>query len=96
MIKSLSLPTGAIKNATQEIFDKDIENGDIIVMCSDGIIDSNIEYKNKELWLKYLLEDMENNNPQKIADIILNEAIDNNYGKIKDDMSIITFKLTQK
>ena len=65
-------------------------------MCSDGIIDSNIEYKNKELWLKYLLEDMENNNPQKIADIILNEAIDNNYGKIKDDMSIITFKLTQK
>ena len=96
MIKSLSLPTGAIKNATQEIFDKDIENGDIIVMCSYGIIDSNIEYKNKELWLKYLLEDMENNNPQKIADIILNEAIDNNYGKIKDDMSIITFKLTQK
>lgn len=96
MIKSLSLPTGAIKNSTQEIFDKDIENGDIIVMCSDGIIDSNIEYKNKELWVKYLLEDMENNNPQKMADIILNEAIDNNYGKIKDDMSIITFKLTQK
>ncbi len=96
VIKSLSLPTGAIKNADQEIFDKDIESGDIIVMCSDGIVDSNIEYKNKELWVKYLLEDMENDNSQKMADIILNESIDNNFGKIKDDMSILVCKLTHK
>lgn len=96
LIKSLSLPTGAIKDAIQEVFDKDIENKEIVVMCSDGIIDSNIEYKNKELWLKYLLEDMENDNPQKMADIILNEAVDNNFGKIKDDMSILVCKLTHK
>ena len=96
LIKSIALPTGIVKNANQEIFDKDIENNDIIVMCSDGVMDSNIEYKNKELWIKYLLEDMENNSPQKIADIILNEAIDNNYGKIKDDMSVIVFKVISK
>ena len=96
IVKSLSLPTGAIKDASQEVFDKDIDSGDIIVMCSDGIIDSNIEYKNKELWVKYLLEDMENDDAQKVGDIILNEAIDNNYGKIKDDMSIIVCKLTHK
>ena len=96
LIKSVSLPTGAIKNAKQEVFDKDIENDDIIVMCSDGIIDSNIEYKNKELWIKYLLEDIENNDSQKIADIILNESIDNNFGKIKDDMSVIVCKILKK
>ena len=62
-------------------------------MCSDGILDSNIEFKNKELWIKYMLEDMETDNCQKIADIILNEAIDNNYGISKDDMSIIVCKL---
>ena len=65
-------------------------------MCSDGILDSNVEYKNKELWVKYLLEDMETNNPQKISDIILNEAVDNNFGKIKDDMSILVCKLIIK
>ncbi len=96
IIKSISLPTGAIKNADQEIFDKDIENGDIIVMCSDGIVDSNIEYRNKELWVKYLLEDMENEDSQKMADIILNESIDNTFGKVKDDMSILVCKLTHK
>lgn len=96
IIKSLALPAGILKDITEEIFDKDIENEDIMVMCTDGIIDSNVEYKNKELWVKYILEDMENKNPQKIADIVLNEAIDNNFGKIKDDMSIIVCKFVHK
>lgn len=96
IIKSLALPAGILKDMKAEIFDKDIENEEIIVMCTDGIIDSNVEYKNKELWVKYLLEDMENTNPQKIADIILNEAIDNNFGKAKDDMSVVTFKFIHK
>lgn len=96
IIKSLALPAGILKDITGEIFDKDIENEEIMVMCTDGIIDSNVEYKNKELWVKYLLEDMENNNPQKIADIVLNEAIDNNFGKIKDDMSVIVCKFVHK
>ena len=96
IIKSLTLPAGIVKSASTDVFDKDIENGDIIVMCSDGILDSNIEYKNKELWIKYLLEDMEVTNPQKIADIILNESVDNNFGKIKDDMSVVACKFIKK
>ena len=96
IIKSLTLPAGIVKNASTDVFDKDIENNDIIVMCSDGVLDSNIEYKNKELWVKYLLEDMEVTNPQKIADIILNESVDNNFGKIKDDMSVVVCKFIKK
>ncbi len=96
IIKSLTLPAGIVKSASTDVFDKDIENNDIIVMCSDGILDSNIEYKNKELWVKYLLEDMEITNPQKIADIILNESVDNNFGKIKDDMSVVVCKFIKK
>ena len=96
IVKSLSLPAGILKEINLTTYDKDIENNDILVMCSDGIIDSNIEYKNKELWVKYMLEDIETDNSQKIADIILNEAIDNNYGIAKDDMSIVVCKITKK
>ena len=70
--------------------------GDILLMCSDGILVANIEYKNKELWIKYLLEDMETTNTKKIADLILNEAIDNNFGNKKDDMSVIVCKFKEK
>ena len=96
IIKSLTLPTGVIKEATADVFDKDIEPNDIILMCTDGILDSNVEYKNKELWIKYLLEDIEVTNPQKIADIVLNESIDNTFGKVKDDMTVVVFKFIQK
>ena len=96
IVKSLSLPAGILKDINLTTYDKDIEDQDIILMCSDGILDANIEYKNKELWLKYILEDIETTNAQKIADIILNEAIDNNYGVAKDDMSLIVCKLITK
>lgn len=96
MIKSTSLPTGITEEGTIQTFDKDIESGDIMLMCSDGVLDSNIEYKNKELWIKYMLEDIETSNTQKIADLILNEAADNNFGVAKDDMSIVVCKFRKK
>lgn len=92
IIKSNSLPAGIINSTNLQSFDKDISAGDIMVMCTDGILDSNVEYKNKELWIKYLLEDIETTNTKKIADLIINEAIDNGYGKAKDDMSIVVCK----
>ena len=62
-------------------------------MCSDGIVESTTEYQNKELWVKNILENIQTDNVQKIADIILGESIDNGYGKAKDDMTIIVAKI---
>lgn len=96
IIKSNSLPTGMVNDGQIQTFDKDITSGDIVLMCSDGILDANIEYKNKELWIKYMLEDIETTNTQKIADLVLTEAIDNNFGVIKDDMSVMVCKFKEK
>ena len=96
IIKSNSLPTGIMSEINIDTYDKDLENGDIVVICSDGIIESNKEYANKELWIKYLLEEIQTDSPEKIADIILHEAIDNDFGKAKDDMSVIAFKVSKK
>ena len=96
IIKSLSLPAGILKDINLTTYDKDIQDKDILVMCSDGILDSNVEYNNKELWVKYMLEDIETTNCQKIADLILNEAVDNSYGIAKDDMSIVVCKFIKK
>ena len=65
-------------------------------MCTDGILESSEEYTNKELWLKFLLEEMETDDVQKMADIIMQEAIDNNYGMQKDDMTVIVAKVKDK
>ena len=96
LLKSMTLPTGILNDVDLVVYDFDLQDGDIIVMCTDGVLDSNKEYLNKELWLKYLLEDIQVNDAQKIADIIIGEAIDNDFGNQKDDMSVIVAKVSKK
>ena len=96
MVKSTSLPAGIVSNVNVDTYDKDLQEGDIVVICSDGIIESNNEYANKDLWLKYLLEEIQTDSPERISNIILKEAIDNDFGKAKDDMSVIVFKVNKK
>lgn len=96
LLKSIALPTGILNNVDLVVYDYDLQDGDILVMCSDGIIDSNKEYLNKQVWLKYLLEDIESTDAQKIADIIIGEAIDNDFGVQKDDMTVMVAKIKKK
>ena len=95
VIKSLTLPAGVLDNVDLVVYDKDLEDNDIIVMCSDGIIESNAEYNNKENWLRDLLENIEDENPQSIADMIISESIDNGYGTTKDDMTVFVIKVNK-
>ena len=78
-----------LKSTTLEVND-----GDIIVMYSDGVVDSK-ENVGKE-WIEDYLRNISTNNVQKIADLILSEAIDNGFGIAHDDMTIIVTKIVKK
>lgn len=95
-INANSLPAGILNNAKVDCFDVDLQDGDIVVICSDGIIESNVEYDNKELWVKNLLEEIQTDIPERIANIILKESVDNCVGKPRDDMSVIVAKIIKK
>ena len=94
-INSNSLPLGILNNVDFTVFDRKIEEGDIIIMCSDGIIESNQEAIDDKWFIK-ILKNINTNNVQRMADIILNEAIDNNYGIAKDDMTVMVIKVNKK
>lgn len=95
IVNSNALPLGILNNVEFSVFDKDINDGDIFVMCSDGVIESNEEGQ-EDKWFTKILKNINTNNVQKMADILLNEAVDNNYGICKDDMSIIVVKISTK
>ncbi len=93
VVKALSLPAGIVDNIDLVVYDKDLKGGEIIVMCSDGILESNEELTNKEIWVKELLENIETDDIQRIANILLQEAIDNGLGVAKDDMTVLIAKV---
>ena len=93
VVKSVSLPAGILDNIDLVVYDKELHGGEFIIMCSDGILESNKELANKEIWIKELLENIETDEVQKIADIILQEALDNNVGIAKDDMTVLVARI---
>ena len=95
VVKAISLPAGIVENIDLVVYDKDLKGGEIIVMCSDGILESNQELTNKEIWVKELLENIETEDIQKIANILLQESIDNGFGIAKDDMTILIAKVEE-
>ena len=92
-INSISLPVGIIDNIDIDLCDKKLEDGDLLIMVTDGIIDSNKELS--ELWIKELLENTDIDNPQRLADVIIQESVDNTFGVAKDDMTVVVSKINQ-
>ncbi len=89
MIQSIGLPVGVVENMDIDLYGKNLDSGDTLVMISDGILDANDSYDSKELWITELLKAIKTDNPQRLADIILQEAIDSNLGVAKDDMTVL-------
>ncbi len=93
-IKAESLPVGIVNNIELKSQTIDISDGDIMVMCSDGILEAKDDTKKE--WMEEFLRNVSTNNVQKLADLILAEAIDNSYGIAQDDMTVIVSKIMKK
>lgn len=94
IVEANSLPIGILNDVDFTVYDKDMKDNDIFVMCSDGIIDSNKEQADDKWFIK-MLKEINTNNVKKMADIILREAVDNGYGILKDDMTVIVMKVSK-
>lgn len=90
-IESNEIPAGILSNIDLVVYEKELQAGDLIVMCSDGITD----YKENENWLQEILNKINTDDVQRIADIILSEAIDAELGNPKDDKTIIVAKIEE-
>ncbi len=90
-VNSISLPVGILENIDIDLCDKKLEDGDYIIMVTDGIIDSNKELNEK--WITELLENTDIDNPQRLADVIIQESVDNSFGIPKDDMTVVVSKV---
>ena len=87
IIESASLPIGILEEVTPAISKKVLSGNEILVLVSDGVIDS---FKGEENLKNYLLN-LNNINPQTIADEIISKC--ENGGDVIDDCTCLVLRV---
>ncbi len=89
-IEGKSLPMGILDNFEYNTFKRIVRKGDVIVMISDGIVDS-INLDPKKSLEKYLIM-IKDKDPQIIANLILSYAL-RGQSEVIDDMTVLVTKV---
>lgn len=95
-IDTNTLPVGILKDVDFNIYESNIDDGDFIIMMSDGLLDSNEESDDKERWMSDIIENIDSGNPQTIADTILRESMSISKNTNKDDMTVLVTKIWER
>ncbi len=92
VINSGTLPVGILKDIEVNIYEDYVEDGDIVIMISDGIIEANKDIMICEDWLKNVIMSIDSINPAIIAREILKSAKSICSGD-RDDMTVLVTKI---
>lgn len=93
-IKSTSLPVGVCNDADCECSRVKYYAGDLIVMVSDGVLDS-ILFENKDDYMNGLLREMESDEPEDVVELIVSEVRKVCGNRLKDDATVIVSKVVK-
>lgn len=93
MVTSTNLPIGIFNEVDVDVETEQLKAGDLLVMMSDGVYDAPKFAANKDIWLKRKIREMQTNDPQEVADLIMEEVIRSQSGQIADDMTIVVAKI---
>jgi stage II sporulation protein E len=96
MFDSGNLPIGMIEDVDVDIKSEQLRSGDLLIMMSDGIFDARKPIENMEAWIKRKIKELETDNPQEAADLVLEEVIRMAGGRIDDDMTVIAAKIRHR
>jgi len=92
-IKASNLPIGIVNHFDFEVVNKQLQVGDYLFMMSDGVFDGPKDVVNPDVWFKRTIFNFKTEDPQEMADLILEEVIRTQSGIINDDMTILVAKV---
>lgn len=91
-VESMSLPIGIIDDIDVDLKAEKLKKGDFFIMTTDGVFDTSSKLP-EERTIDALAKQIKSEEPQRIADIIMQEMLDATYGIAKDDMTVLVVKV---
>ncbi len=88
-----NLPIGILEEVDVDVINMQLMAGDLVIMMSDGVFEANDIIENVDVWLKRKIRELETDEPQEVADLILEEVIRSRGGEIPDDMTVLVAKI---
>jgi stage II sporulation protein E len=96
IIRGTSLPVGILNSVNPDSEIRRLKDGDIMVMMTDGFLDSCRDLAEREEWMGHILERIDSRDPKEIARLLLRAAREKSGGNYRDDMTIIVVKVKNK
>ncbi len=93
MISAANPPIGILDEIDIEPIEMPLCPGDIVIMFTDGIYDAPRHAVNKDALMKRLISEIQTKDPQDFADCLLEKVVRYHHGEIKDDMTVVVFKV---
>ncbi|WP_028609592.1 stage II sporulation protein E [Paenibacillus harenae] len=88
-----NLPIGILQDIDVDFVSMQMQSGDTLVMMSDGIYDAPGHAVNKELWMKRIISELDTDDPQELADALLEKVVRHHDGEIIDDMTVLVARI---
>ena len=95
-IHAATLPIGILKEVDIEVQKVQLKHGDIVVMVTDGMLDSPNDALGKEETFKHFMMEVGGGEPQYIAEYLMQKSCDLLGLEKPDDKTIVVAKVWQK
>ncbi|HZG16819.1 MAG TPA: stage II sporulation protein E [Candidatus Bathyarchaeia archaeon] len=88
-----NLPAGILEEIEVDVVTRTLKPGDLLVMMSDGIYDAPRHIENRQMWMRRMIAELDTDEPQEVADRLLEKVIFQHSGQIVDDMTVLVAKI---
>lgn len=92
-VQASNLPMGILQEFEVDVVGEQLKAGDLLIMMSDGVFEGPKHVENYDLWMKRKINELQTDDPQAIADLIMEEVIRSRGGSIEDDMTVVVAKI---
>jgi stage II sporulation protein E len=92
-IQASNLPIGILQEFEVDVVSQQLKAGDLLIMMSDGVFEGPKHVENYDVWMKRKIQELQTDDPQEVADLIMEEVIRSSSGQIEDDMTVTVARI---